>query len=303
MTWQETVQFFSLCLPKTLGKAIAAEPAGEIREIRMRSGRPVRMLTAHGEKTCGMTTTQEQVNAIAESLCEHALYARAEEARQGFVTLRGGHRMGLCGRVIAQGGSVRALRDISSLCIRVAGQWTGAANALMPRLLDEQGQAGSLLIIGLPGTGKTTLLRDACRQLSDSGLRVCVADERSELAAVCRGVPQLDIGANTDVLDGCGKEVGLRWLLRAMAPDVVITDELGGMTDALAVLEAAQSGVAVMTSIHGRDAGQVMERAAMYQLMQNRVFSMFVVMDENRAGVIRQVLDGELMPVKIGDNA
>lgn len=303
MTWQETVHFFSICLPKGLGKAIAAEPEGEVREIRMRAGRPVRILTMQGEKTWGITTTQEQVTAMAESLSEHALYARAEEMRQGFVTLRGGHRMGICGRVIAQGNSIRALREISSLCIRVAGQWTGTADALMPLLTDGQGRAQSLLVIGLPGTGKTTLLRDVCRQLSDGGLRVCIADERSELAAVSRGEPQLDVGANTDVLDGCVKEVALRWLLRAMAPDVLVTDELGSMADAGAVQEAAQSGVTVMTSVHGRDVESVMNRSMMYHLALNHVFSLYVVMDQACAGKISAIYDGNMKPVTLGGNA
>ena len=106
-----------------------------MREIRVRAGGKVRILTAGGEITCACTPTQPQVEQMAEALCEHALYARAEEQRQGFVTLRGGHRMGLCGRVVAQGQSVRALRDISSLCLRVAGQWRGAADALPPSMI------------------------------------------------------------------------------------------------------------------------------------------------------------------------
>jgi len=303
MTWQETIQFFSLCLPKPLGKAIAAEPSGQVREIRVRAGRPARILTCNGEQTISLTTTQEQVSSMAESLCEHALYARAEESRQGFVTLRGGHRMGLCGRVIVQGGSVRALREISSLCIRLAGQWTGTANVLMPHLTDSDGHANSLLVVGLPGTGKTTLLRDACRQLSDDGLRIAIADERSELAAVSRGVPQLDVGSNTDVLDGCSKEVGLRWPIRAMSPDVLVTDELGGMADAQAVLEAAQSGVAVMASVHGSGMESLTGRSSLYHLMRNHVFQVYVVMDTVHPGNIATIHDEQRDHVPWGGSA
>lgn len=109
MTWQETVNFLSLCLPRSVAKTVAALSAGEAREIRIRANRPVRIVTAGGDKVCGLVATQEQVNAIAESLSEHALYARADEQRHGYVTLRGGHRMGLCGRVIAQGGGTSGL--------------------------------------------------------------------------------------------------------------------------------------------------------------------------------------------------
>lgn len=150
MTWQETISFLTGCMPRPVARALMQQQEGSVREIRVRAGGKVRILTAGGEITCACTPTQPQVEQMAEALCEHALYARAEEQRQGFVTLRGGHRMGLCGRVVAQGQSVRALRDISSLCLRVAGQWRGAADALMPHLWDEQGRVRSLLIVGLP---------------------------------------------------------------------------------------------------------------------------------------------------------
>lgn len=305
MTWQETLNFFSLCLPKSVSKTLAALPAGEAREIRFRANRPVRIVTGAGDKVCALVTAQDQVNAIAESLSEHALYARADEQRHGYVTLRGGHRMGLCGRVIPQGGAIRALRDISSLCVRIAGQWPGVADPVMPYFMDSQGRVQSMLVLGLPGTGKTTLLRDACRQLSDGGLRMAMVDERSELAAMSRGVPQLDVGENTDVLDGASKEIGLRWLLRGMAPQALVTDELGGMGDAMAVLEAAQSGVSVLTSVHGGEVEGLGKRSALYHLMQNHVFSLYVVMDPRRAGTVAEIYDHQLQPVLMdrGGNA
>ncbi len=304
MTWQETLSFLSLCLPKSVAKALAAVQPGEAREIRVRANRPVRIVTGDGEKTCSLTPSQEQVNAMAESLSEHALYARVEEQRQGYVTLRGGHRMGLCGRVIAQGGSIRALRDISSLCVRIAGQWPGVADPVMPHLA-EGNRVKSMLVIGLPSTGKTTFLRDACRQLSNGGIRAAMVDERSELAAMYRGVPQLEVGLNTDVLDGAGKEVGLRWLLRAMAPQVLVTDELGGMGDAIAVLEAIQCGVSVLTSVHGAGVEGLSERSALHHLIQRQAFSLFVVMDASRTGTVAGFYNNQWQPIlmETGGNA
>ena len=243
MTWQETIGFFVGCVPRGVAKALINQPEGSVREIRIRSGGKAVLLTAGGEIVCSGMLTQQQVVQTAEALCEHALYARAEEQRQGYVTLRGGHRMGMCGRVVAQGQTVRALREISSLCIRVAGQWRGAADGLMKHLLGDDGRVRSTLILGMPGMGKTTMLRDACRMLSEQGVHMCVVDERSEIAAMCNGIAQLDVGPNTDVLDGCSKEAGMRWMLRAMSPDVLVTDELGGALDVQAVQEAARSGV------------------------------------------------------------
>lgn len=168
---------------------------------------------------------------------------------------------------------------------------------MMPYLLDETGRVKSMLVVGLPGTGKTTLLRDACRQLSDGGLRMAMVDERSELAAMSRGVPQLDVGENTDVLDGAGKEIGLRWLLRGMGPHALVTDEMGGMADAQAVLEAAQSGVGVLTSVHGGDVETLAHRSALYHLTQHQVFSLYVVMDPASAGRVTGVYDARRQPI------
>ena len=301
MDWQETVDFFSLCLPHAVGRAIKTLETGDLREIRIRAGQPVKLACAAGLREVALTPTQEEVNGMAESLCEHALYARAEETRQGFVTLRGGHRMGVCGRVLAHGQCVRALREISSLCVRVAGQWPGVADPLRPYLRGTDGRIASLLVVGLPGSGKTTLLRDVCRQLSDAGASVCMADERSELAAMCHGTPQLDIGRNTDVLDGCPKEAALRWLLRAMAPDCLVTDELGTAGDVQAALEAAQSGVPVLASVHGRTVEAALGRNLLYPLMQAQTFTLLAQMDEKQPGRMAALYDGHMRPLAPGE--
>ena len=299
MNWQETVSFFADCMPRSMTRMLAAQKENSVREIRVRAGGQASVLTWDGEKICDHSLSQQQVARMAEALCEHALYARAEEQRQGFVTLRGGHRMGLCGRVITQGQSVRALREISSLCIRVAAQWNGAADRILPYLKEEDGRVCSALIVGLPGMGKTTLLRDACRSLSVQGTHVCIVDERSELAAMCAGVSQMDVGPNTDVLDGCSKETGVRWMLRAMSPEVLATDELGGPMDVQAVLDAARCGVSVLASLHGRDLEAALSRGGLYQLAQSRVFQRYVLLDERRVGHIRMICDEQLRPLGV----
>lgn len=303
MNWYETIAFFTHCLPKAVARPLNALPDGSLREIRVRAGQSIRFSTRQGETICPCEPTPQQVAQMAEALCEHALYARAEEQRSGFVTLRGGHRMGLCGRVICQGQSIRALRDISSFCIRIAGQWRGAADGLIGQLTDENGFCRSTLIVGLPGMGKTTLLRDSLRRLSEAGRRVCVVDERSEIAAMCDGLPQLEVGPCTDVLDGCGKEAGLRWLLRSLSPEVLVTDELSDTLDAQAALEAIRSGVSMLATVHGRDLDSVCGRNTLYPLIRDRAFERYAVLDVHEVGKLAGIYDRDFQPVVSEEDA
>ena len=303
MNWYETIAFLTHCLPKAAARPLNALPEGSLREIRVRAGQSIRLSTRQGETICPCEPTPQQVAQMAEALCEHALYARAEEQRSGFVTLRGGHRMGLCGRVICQGQSIRALRDISSFCIRIAGQWRGAADGLIGQLTDENGFCRSTLIVGLPGMGKTTLLRDSLRRLSEAGRRVCVVDERSEIAAMCDGLPQLEVGPCTDVLDGCGKEAGLRWLLRSLSPEVLVTDELSDTLDAQAALEAIRSGVSMLATVHGRDLDSVCGRNTLYPLVRNRAFERYAVLDVHEVGKLAGIYDRDFQPVVSEEDA
>lgn len=288
MDWKEAAACLGACLPERLAHALMA--SGPLKEIRIRANQAVRFTSEGGITDTDYIPDGEMVTEMAEALCEHALYARAEEMRQGFVTLKGGHRMGLCGRVLTQGSQVRALRDIASLCIRVAGEYPGVADDVMPRLYQE-GALTSALVVGAPGAGKTTLLRDICRQLSDGeGGREpvvsCLIDERGELAACVHGVPQMKVGRNTDVLDGCPKAAGMQWLLRSMAPGCLVTDELGGEEDALAVLEAVRCGVPVLTSVHGQSLSQALKRPALLTLMREKVFGLYVLLDRGVPGRI-----------------
>ncbi len=299
MDWKEAAAYLGACLPEKLARAL--EAAGPLRELRIRADQTVSLKTERGMERVGFIPNGEQVTEMAEALCEHALYARAEEMRQGFVTLKGGHRMGLCGRVLTQGTQVRALRDIASLCIRIAGEYPGSADEVMKRLFKD-GLLVSTLVVGAPGAGKTTLLRDMCRQLSDGDasrdpVTACMIDERGELAACVHGVPQLKVGRNTDVLDGCPKSVGMQWLLRSMAPGCLITDELGGEEDALAVLEAVRCGVPVLTSVHGQSLHQALERPALNTLMREKVFDLYVLLDRNVPGRITAYHDACLQAV------
>ncbi|MBQ3484208.1 MAG: stage III sporulation protein AA [Clostridia bacterium] len=298
MTWEETRDFLSPFFPEQVQRELELMQPGELREIRIRADRPTVMRTATRVASLDWQPDQHQLEALAEALSGHSLYARTEETGQGYLTLQGGHRMGLCGRVVFTGDQP-VLADIGSLCIRIAAQWPGAADALIP-LLHRNGRPASALIIGVPGSGKTSLLRDISRQLSGSGkaVQTAVIDERGELAACVRGVPQLDVGRSADVLDGMPKAQAVPWLIRAMSPQLIVTDELSGSEDAACVLDAMACGAAVCASVHGGSLKEVAARPALAALMARRAFDCYAVLAEEGGGQIDAVYDRNGSPVE-----
>ncbi len=295
MDWEETRSFLTPCFPEELRAEMDMLLPGELREIRIRAGRPTVFVTATRTASLSWRPSQGELEALIEALSEHSLYARQEETGQGYCTLRGGHRMGLCGRAVRQDGRT-ALADVGSVCLRIAGEWPGCADALVPYMANA---GGSMLLIGPPGSGKTTLLRDLARQLSSGphGKQAALVDERSELAACVRGVPQLDVGDATDVLDALPKSAAIPWLVRSMSPQVIVTDELGGAEDASAVLEAVHAGVAVCASVHGASLNDAASRPALAGLMAKRVFGLYAVLSPEGGGRIAMLHDRTGNPV------
>lgn len=297
MDWQQTRQFLSPCFPEAIRSELEMLMPGELQEIRIRANRPTVFVTASRTAELDWQPGQLQLEALAEALSEHSLYARSDETGQGYLTLRGGHRMGLCGRVIP-GRNGYALQEIGSVCIRIAAQWPGIA---APLLSESAPTPRSMLIIGEPGSGKTTLLRDLARLLSSSDrpYQTAIVDERGELAACVGGIPQLDVGSCSDILDGLPKPQAIPWLIRSMSPDVIITDELAGPEDCSAVMDAIACGTAVCASVHGASLQQAASRPALAAMMSRRMFDLYAVLSRAAPGQIAALFDRTGSPAEV----
>ena len=236
----------------------ASSGVEEAWEVRLRPGQPVLAVKPGGVWRGSHMLTPAEVTQAAQALCGHEMAARQRELTEGFLPLPGGHRLGVCGVMGPKG-----MREITSLCVRMAHEIKGAGESVFPLI-----RGFSALIIGPPGAGKTTLLRDLVRLYSHAGLPVGVADERGEIAACRDGMPQLDVGPMTDVVSGMEKGSALRLLVRSMAPKVAAVDEIGGEGDGAALSEALRCGITVLATIHGRSLADIRQRRGMEKLLE-----------------------------------
>ena len=251
-------------------------------ELRLRVNAPLTVVTAEGEHPVAAAerdalVTRDDVERVVAGVTEYSRYASAESLRRGFLPVRGGFRLGVCGTAVLRDGAVCSLKDYSSLALRIVREHVGVGEAVAPELFDGEGRFRSTLILSPPGGGKTTLLRDLIRCLSDGGLRVAVVDERSELAVSVDGCPQTELGARTDVLDGCPKALGVPMVLRAMSPQVIAVDEIACGADVDTMCAAANCGVALLATIHARDVPELTRKPLWRALLAAEVFERAVV--------------------------
>lgn len=274
-----------------------------IQEIRLRTNRPIyimergveKLLDRQGmetrEERLGRVLSGEEMKDIVNHICRYSIYAYEDELRQGFLTVPGGHRIGMAGQaVIDSEQQVRTIKYPGSLNIRIAHEIRGAADEVLPCVY-RAGRLRSVLIISPPGCGKTTLLRDLVRQVSDGnaygrGQNVAVVDERSEIAGCYQGIPQNDVGRRTDVLDRCPKARGMLMLIRSMAPAAVAMDEIGEVEDWQALAHASFCGAAVLATMHGEGLADY-ERRSRHMLQGQEIFSCCILLGRtgDRIGV------------------
>lgn len=279
----------------------------DAQEIRIRVYAPLMICGKEGEYFVtenGQVTNRRNpadnmqprdLEDIVYHICRSSLYAYEEEIKRGYLTIEGGYRIGVAGQAVLDSeGNLKTIKNISFLNIRIAHEVIGAAKPLLKQLY-EGGNIKNTLIISPPGYGKTTCLRDLIREVSNgniygNGKHCCVIDERSEIAGSFRGVPQLDVGVRTDVLDGCPKATGMMMVLRSMAPQVIAVDELGTEEDIQALFSVIRSGCRLVATIHGEGIEDLHKKFFLREIIKEKVFERYVVIERDRK---MTVYDGE----------
>ena len=267
-----------------------------VQEIRIKSGKPVILNLSYGEKVLDYRTTSEDLKFMMAKGSNYSLYAFEEEIKQGYITLKGGHRVGLAGECVISNGEVRTIKNISSLNIRICREIIGSSNKIM-NLITNNNRVYNTLIVSPPKCGKTTILRDIAKNISNgmykinlSGKKVTIVDERSEIAACYNGVPQMNVGIRTDILDNCLKKSGMIMAIRSLSPEVLICDEIGTKGDLEALNMAFNSGVNVIVTVHGYDIADVYGRAVFKDLIDNCILERIILLSNRKgAGTIEKV--------------
>ncbi|MBB6716178.1 stage III sporulation protein AA [Clostridium gasigenes] len=299
---------------KVLPLKISSEIRGyfqsdKIQEIRIKVGKPIILNSFKGERMLKYTVTAEDIKQILVKISNYSLYAYEEEIKQGYITIKGGHRIGIAGECVIVGGIIRTIKNISSLNIRICREVIGSSNEVMKYIV-ENNRVYNTLIVSPPKCGKTTILRDIARNVSYgmniinlSGKKVSIIDERSEIAACFNGVPQMDVGVRTDVLDNCLKREGMLMAIRSLSPEVLICDEIGTKGDIEALLMAFNSGVNVVVTLHGFSIDDIYKRKVFKELLDNSILDRIVILsNKNGVGTIENMyavgLGGEVKCLK-----
>lgn len=313
-SWPEALRFFPGDIRNLLAR-VPEEASRDIIEIRIRVHQPLELITrtrmvwlsARGELENNIRAayriTPEDLKKIINAMTTGSFYAIEEEIAEGYLALPGGHRVGFAGQVLHQNGKIRLIRNISSLNFRIARTCMGIARPLLP-FLWKDGRFYKTLILSPPACGKTTLLREIIREVSCGipglnipGIRVGVADERSEIAGSYHGVPQLDVGCRTDVLDGCPKKEGVYLLLRSMNPQLIATDEVGREEDCKILEDIVNAGVSFIATAHALNLTEAVCRPGLRKILEGGMIERLIFLSNRRgAGTLESVKAGVAGP-------
>lgn len=267
-----------------------------VQEIRIKANKPVIVNLSYKEIILGFVPSIEELKQILVRISNYSLYAYEEEIRQGYITIKGGHRIGIAGECVLNKGEIKTIRNISSLNIRICHEVKGCSNEVM-KYITKNDSILNALIVSPPKCGKTTILRDMARNISNGmplynlkGKKVSVIDERSEIASCFNGIPQLDIGIRTDILDNCFKKDGMIMAIRSLSPEIIICDEIGTYGEIEALNMAFNSGVNIIVTIHGYSIDDVYKRTVFKELLENSILDRIIVLSSRKGpGTIENI--------------
>lgn len=295
---EELLRIFSIRIRSMMAKA--ALNYEKLQEVRLRINAPIILvydnqeyfLTPNSRLVKEMNevflVNKNELRETMEYISNYSLYAFEEEIRQGFITIQGGHRVGIAGKVILDGGKIKSIKHISFINVRLSHQVMGCANGVIPFLYDQQNQdIYHTLIISPPRCGKTTLLRDIIRQVSDGtyyggGLSIGVVDERSEIGACYMGIPQNELGIRTDILDCCPKAVGMMMMIRSMSPRVIAVDEIGSQEDMKAIEYVLNCGCKLIATVHGSSMEDIRNKPVLKNLVNEGIFQRYILLSNRK---------------------
>lgn len=283
-------------LPMEVGQAVRELPQARqqiLEEIRLRTGCEVTAVLAGAEEALcvrrPLICTRSMLEQLVNAACGYSAYAAEETLRQGYLPLKGGHRVGLCGTAVMDGTRIITMKEISSANVRIARQIPGCAEELARTLA---AHPVNTLLIGPPGSGKTTLLRDLVRQMSDRyGWRMGLVDSRGELAACLGGEPQLTVGRRTDVVSRMPKAEAMELLLRTMNPQWIAVDEITAAEDVEAMDRSAYCGVGILATAHGSGREDLVQRPLYRRLVELNLFQTLVILDREKTARVER-MDG-----------
>ena len=245
--------------------------------------------------------TKDDIEQTFQIMCKYSIHSFIDDIKKGFITLRGGHRVGLVGKTIIEDGQVKNIKHISSLNIRISREVIGCSDKILNHIIKGKDKINNTLIISPPQCGKTTLIRDIVRNISNGndkfgfeGIKVALIDERNEISGSYLGIPQMNIGIRTDVIETCPKDIGITMLLRSMSPNVIVTDEIGSIEEIKALYTALNGGVSLITTVHGDSIEDIRNRKELNSLLDNELFKKVIILSAKKGpGTVEKIYDLE----------